>query len=232
VRQTTKVTILPRSEETSKVGRDELLRQTERVIVSAKPAARHHGFRATFGTLLIAHCALSQGIVPAPSQVSEIAGQAQNLIARLISTPLENDFKSQTGFNKEDSYVLQMKPVVPINLSNGWNLITRTIISVIQKYGTLVYNLFSVAGPSARSDANQMLMQRFVNYNLTHKWYLTSSPYVTANWEKRRNERWTVSVGGGVGNIVHLENLPVQVDGQLFRNVESPEGTTHWSARL
>jgi hypothetical protein len=234
------------------------------------------------------------------SQESE-AKQAQNPIARLISVPLENDFNPQTGPNKEDGYVLQMKPVVPLNLSRDWNLITRTIIPVIQTpdpvpgiqgaaglgdislslflspakagpviwgagpivsfptasddalgtkklsvgptvvvlrsqghwlYGTLVYNVFSVAGPAARSDVSQMLMQPFVNYNLRRRWYLTTSPYVTANWEKRRNERWTVPLGGGVGKIVHLEKLPVNVYAQLFRNVETPDGTTDWSARL
>jgi hypothetical protein len=66
------------------------------------------------------------------SQNSDIAKQAQNPIARLISVPFENDFNPNTGPNKEDSYVLQMKPVVPVSLSKDWNLITRTIIPVIQ----------------------------------------------------------------------------------------------------
>jgi hypothetical protein len=301
MRQTTKVTIPPQFEGESKVGTDESLSQIERVIVPRKPVARQHGFRATFGILLIALSVLSQGIVPAWSQESDIAKQAQNPIARLISVPLENDFNPQTGINKEDSYVLQMKPVVPFNLSKDWNLITRTIIPIVQTpdpasgvngesglgdinlslflspakagsiiwgagpiisfptasddilgtkklsvgpsvvalrsqghwlYGALVNNVFSVAGPSARSDVNQMLMQPFVNYNMRRGWYLTSSPILTADWEKRRNDRWTVPVGGGVGKIVHFENLPVNVYAQLFRNVESPDGTTHWSARL
>ena len=34
---------------------------------------------------------------------SDIAKQAQNPIARLISVPFENDFNPQTGANKEDS---------------------------------------------------------------------------------------------------------------------------------
>jgi len=53
---------------------------------------------------------------------STIAKQAQNPIARLISVPFENDFNPQTGIKKDDSYVLQMKPVVPFKLSNDWNL--------------------------------------------------------------------------------------------------------------
>jgi hypothetical protein len=36
------------------------------------------------------------------------------------------------GSIREDSYVLEMKPVVPFRLSNDWTLITRTIIPLIQ----------------------------------------------------------------------------------------------------
>ncbi len=211
------------------------------------------------------------GSSPTFAQNSDIAKQAQNPIARLISVPFENDFNPQTGIKKDDSYVLQMKPVVPFKLSNDWNLITRTIVPVIQVpdltahiggvsgigdvslslflsptkashiiwgvgpivsvptasenilgtkklsvgptavvlrsqghwlFGTLVNNVFSVAGPSARPDVNQMVMQPFVNYNFRHGWYLTSSPVVTADWEKQRAQRWLVPVGGGVGKIV------------------------------
>jgi hypothetical protein len=232
---------------------------------------------------------------------SDIAKQAQNPIASLISVPLENDFNPYTGVNKEDSYVLEMKPVIPIRLSNDWTLITRTIIPVIQVpdlapgvsgtsglgdiqeslflsptkagpviwgvgpvisiptatenilgtkklslgptvvvlriqghwlFGSLAQNLFSVAGPSGRPDVNQMLLQPFVNYNLPHKWYLTSSPIITSNWEVRPNERWVVPVGGGVGKIVHFGKLPVNIYTQFFRNVQRPDGTSSWSARF
>jgi len=99
-------------------------------------------------------------------------------------------------------------------------------------FGTLAQNLFSVAGPSSRPDVNQMLLQPFVNYNLRHGWYLTSSPIITANWEVKPDQRWTVPVGGGVGRIIHLGKQAVNVYTQLFRNAERPDGTTHWSARF
>lgn len=242
------------------------------------------------------------GSSPAFAQNSDIAKQAQNPIARLISVPFENDFNPQTGISKNDEYVLQVKPVVPLKLSNDWNLITRTVVPVIQVpdltprisgvsgigdvnlslflsparafhhiiwgagpivsfptasetilgtkklsvgptavvlksqghwlYGTLINNIFSVAGPSARADVNQMFMQPFVNYNFRHGWYLTSSPQVTADWEKQRAERWVVPVGGGVGKILRVGDLPVNMSTQFFSNVEHPQGTTNWSARL
>jgi hypothetical protein len=252
--------------------------------------------------ILIALTAVCLTVPRASAQeTSEIAKQAQNPIASLISVPIENDFNPQTGFKKDDNYVLELKPVIPVPLSNDWTLITRTIIPVIQEpdlapgvdgtsgvgdvqlslflspakagpviwgagpvisfptasqeilgtkkvsigptvvvlriqghwlFGTLVQNLSSVAGPTARPDVNQMLMQPFANYNLRHGWYLTSSPIITANWEVNSNERWLVPVGGGFGKIVHFGKLPVNIYTQFFRNVERPDGTTHWSARF
>ena len=263
---------------------------------------RSCGFRASHCFLFVAiGMSCFATMTSWAQESSSIAKQAQNPIANLISVPLENDFDPQTGYKREDSYVLEAKPVVPFRLSNDWNLITRTIIPIIQVpdltpnvsgvsglgdvelslflspakvgpviwgvgpaisfptatedilgtkklsvgpavvvlrsqghwlFGALVQNLFSVAGPSARPDVNQMLMQPFVNYNLWHGWYLVSSPIITANWEATPANTWTVPVGGGVGKIVHFGKLPINVYTQFFRNTSYPEGTTHWSARF
>jgi hypothetical protein len=270
----------------------------------ARESARPWRFLAlsTMYCVVLALAMLGANLQLACAQESpDIAKQAQNPIASMISVPLENDFNPQTGVNKEDSYVFEMKPVIPIRLSDDWTLITRTIIPVIQVpdlapgvsgtsglgdiqeslflsptkagpviwgagpvisfptatesilgtkklsvgptvvvlriqghwlFGSLVQNLFSVAGPSARKDVNQMLMQPFVNYNLPHKWYLTSSPIITANWEVRSSARWVVPVGGGVGKIVHFGKLPVNIYTQVFRNVQRPDGTSSWSVRF
>jgi hypothetical protein len=270
--------------------------------IEAKAPMRRIAIRGICGIILMSLIVLFADVQPTPAQeTSDIAKQAQNQIASLISVPLESDFNPHTGANKEDSYVFEMKPVVPFRLSNDWNLITRTIIPVIQVpdlapgvsgtgglgdvqeslflsptkagpviwgagpvisfptatdkilgtkklslgptvvvlrsqghwlFGSLVQNLFSVAGPSGRPDVNQMLLQPFVNYNLPHKWYLTSSPIITANWEAKSSERWVVPVGGGVGKIVHLGKQPVNVYSQFFRNVQRPDGTSSWSARF
>ncbi len=262
----------------------------------------HRDSWALFCNTLAAMIVLCGSVLPTWAQESsEMAKQAQNPIANLISVPVENDFNPQTGVNKEDSYILQFKPVIPFRLSQNWTLITRTIVPIIQEpnlaagvsgtsglgdvneslflspakagpviwgvgpiisfptatenilgtkklsvgptvvvlrsqghwlFGALANNLFSVAGPSARRDVNQMLAQPFVNYNLRHGWYLTSSPIITANWEATRDQRWTVPVGGGLGKIVRFGRQPVNVYTQFFRNVVRPDGTTSWSARL
>jgi hypothetical protein len=272
-----------------------------RILIESTPA-RQPRRRASLLAAMLAVTALCPAVLPVLAQESsEIAKQAQNPIASLISVPIENDFNPQTGIKKDDSYVLELKPVIPVRLSNDWTMITRTVIPVIQVpdlapgvdgtagvgdvqlslflspakagaviwgagpvisfptasqeilgtkkvsvgptvvvlrsqghwlFGTLVQNLFSVAGPAARPDVNQMLLQPFANYNLRHGWYLTSSPIITANWEVIPNQRWVVPVGGGVGKIVHFGKLPVNMYTQFFRNVERPDGTTHWSARF
>ena len=98
-------------------------------------------------------------------------------------------------------------------------------------YGALAQNLWSVEGPSERPDVNQFLMQPFLFYNLPHKWYLVSSPIMTANWEVDTG-RWMVPVGGGGGRLVHLGKIPVNVSTQFFGNAMYPNGTSRWSARF
>jgi hypothetical protein len=56
-----------------------------------------------------------------------LARASQNPVANLISLPLQNNFLFQ-----EDTgdllYNLNVQPVIPFNLNDDWNLITRTIV--------------------------------------------------------------------------------------------------------
>ena len=98
--------------------------------------------------------------------------------------------------------------------------------------GALVNNVWSVAGPSDRSDVSQMTLQYFVNYNLMKGWYLSSSPVVSANWQASRGNVWTVPFGGGVGRIMRLGLQPVNVSGQLYGNAAHPTAGSPWGMRL
>jgi hypothetical protein len=77
-----------------------------------------------------------------------------------------------------------------------------------------------------------MLLQYFVNYNLPRGWYLSSAPIVTANWKADGGDVWTVPVGGGIGKILRLGKLPVNVQSQIFYNAARPHGGADWTLRL
>jgi hypothetical protein len=62
-----------------------------------------------------------------------LAKQAQNPVAKLISVPFQNNFNFGVGPNNAVQYVLNVQPVIPITLSEDWNLITRTILPIINQ---------------------------------------------------------------------------------------------------
>ncbi len=220
-----------------------------------------------------------------------LAKAAQNPVAKLISVPLQNNFNFGVGPNDVMQYVLNIQPVIPITLSEDWNLITRTVMPIISQaspapgvpsaaglgdinpsfflspakagkliwgvgptftfptatdsllgagkwsagptvvaltmpgkwvLGALANNQWSYAGWGTRS-VNQMLLQYFINYNLPHGWYLTSSPIITADWEADNDNRWTIPFGGGVGKIQRLGKLPVNFQLGAYWNAETPK---------
>jgi hypothetical protein len=67
------------------------------------------------------------------ASAGDLAKATQNPVASLISVPIANVTDFNIGsFGRDRNTVLQFQPVVPIQLSENWNLITRTI-------GALVY---------------------------------------------------------------------------------------------
>ena len=76
---------------------------------------------------------------PAPAgaeeeeSATELAKKTQNPVADLISVPLQSDFNFNTGEKDATVYVLNVQPVIPIKLTHDWNLITRTIVPIINQ---------------------------------------------------------------------------------------------------
>jgi hypothetical protein len=62
-----------------------------------------------------------------------LAKAAQNPVAKLISVPFQNNFNFGIGPNEVTQWVLNVQPVIPITLSEDWNLITRTIMPIINQ---------------------------------------------------------------------------------------------------
>lgn len=67
------------------------------------------------------------------AQQKDLAKAAQNPVADLISLPFQNNTNFGLGPDDRVQNVLNVQPVVPFNLSENWNLITRTILPVIRQ---------------------------------------------------------------------------------------------------
>ncbi len=77
----------------------------------------------------------------------ELAKKTQNPVADLISVPLQNNFNFGAGFHHNKmTYALNVQPVIPISISENWNLITRTIMPIINQP-----SLFPTAGGTVHS---------------------------------------------------------------------------------
>lgn len=61
----------------------------------------------------------------------DLAKKTQNPVSDLISVPFQNNIDFNIGPNDRTRNILNIQPVVPINLTKNWNLITRTIAPVI-----------------------------------------------------------------------------------------------------
>jgi len=59
--------------------------------------------------------------------------QTQNPVANLISVPFQSNFNFGAGSKDEMVYILNVQPVIPIKLNEHWNLITRTIMPIINQ---------------------------------------------------------------------------------------------------
>ena len=236
-----------------------------------------------------------------PASEEELAKETQNPVSDLISVPFESNFNFGVGPNDDLQYILYVQPVVPFRLSEDWNLITRTIIPLIDQpelgpgvgdvfglgdiqlsqflspaksgaliwgigpivqfptatddalgsdkwsagptaaaltirgpwvAGALVNHLWSFAGDDDRADVNQTLIQPIVNYNLPGGWFLSSVPYITANWEKDGDDRWTVPIGIGVGKVHRFGTQPVSLQLTPYYNVVRPDDAAEWTLQF
>ena len=62
----------------------------------------------------------------------DLAKAAQNPIADMVSIPVQSNFNFDYGADRDKTQIVtNIQPVIPINLTKNWNLITRTIIPVI-----------------------------------------------------------------------------------------------------
>ena len=83
-------------------------------------------FSAT-AVLLAANGALAQS-------ADQLAKQLANPIASLTSVPLQFNYEREAGLDGDaDRVRLNVQPVIPSDLGNDWNLISRTILPIVSQ---------------------------------------------------------------------------------------------------
>jgi len=65
----------------------------------------------------------------------ELAREAQNPVANLISVPFQNNFNFGAGPDRKMIWIMNVQPVIPFSLNEDWNLITRTILPIVNRPG-------------------------------------------------------------------------------------------------
>ena len=67
------------------------------------------------------------------NETAELARAVQNPVADLISVPLQNNTNFNFGPRERTQNVLNIQPVIPVDLNEDWLMITRTIVPVVSQ---------------------------------------------------------------------------------------------------
>ena len=81
--------------------------------------------------LAVAAALFAAGPARAEMSAEELAKLAQNPVGNLISVPFQNNTNFNVGPLDGTQNILNIQPVIPIEVNNEWNIITRTIVPLI-----------------------------------------------------------------------------------------------------
>jgi hypothetical protein len=73
---------------------------------------------------------------PPDTETGDLVKAVQNPVASLISVPIQNNINPDIGPNGRVQNVLNIQPVIPISITENWNLIARIITPIISQPDT------------------------------------------------------------------------------------------------
>lgn len=120
--------------------------------------------------------------------------------------------------------------------SNRWGAGPGLIALTLQGpwvIGGVANNVWSFGGDGPNRYST-LTLQPLVSYNIPALpgTYLSFSPIVTAQWEARDGNVWTVPVGLALGQIFHLGRQPVNAQLGAYYNAIRPDDGPDWQIRF
>jgi hypothetical protein len=157
---------------------------------------------------------LASAPVRAELSAEELAKLAQNPVGNLISVPFQNNTNYNVGPLNGNQNILNIQPVIPIEISPEWNIITRTIVPVISQP--------KLSQDSERKNGiGDTAFTAFLSPAKPGHWIWGVGPIVqipTNTSEELGNKNWGV---GPSFVVLHLDHGSPWVYGVLLNNVWS-----------
>jgi hypothetical protein len=168
------------------------------------------------GVAGLAFAVLAVLAAPARAELSaeELAKLAQNPVGNLISLPFQNNTNLNFGPEKGTQNILNIQPVVPISVSDNWNVITRTIVPVI-------WNPSLGPNDSSTTGIGDTSLTAFLSPAKPGKWIWGAGPVLqipTNSDAELGNKNWGL---GPSFVVLHLDHQSPWVYGVLVNNVWS-----------
>ncbi|HEY1883398.1 MAG TPA: hypothetical protein VGG51_10210 [Candidatus Cybelea sp.] len=131
--------------------------------------------------------------------------------------------------------IFQFPTATPNTLGSGkWSAGPDVVALVMPGkwvLGSLVTQLWSVAGLPNRPSVNTFLVQPFVNYNLKDGWAISSAPILTSN-ANVPGTKWIVPLGGGVAKTFKDGDQLMQLTAVYYTNVIRPLAAPQTTLRI
>jgi len=90
--------------------------------------------------------------------------------------------------------------------------------------GAIITQQWSYAGKGSREDVSTTSLQYSAWYIHPSGWEVgLGTPTIKANWEADSDDRWTVPVGLGIGQLLKIPRMPVQINLEASYAVVHPD---------
>jgi hypothetical protein len=156
---------------------------------------------------------LGDGIIePGEDRTEELARAVQNPVASMISLPFQNNTNFNFGPRNKTQNVLNIQPVIPFQMTDKWNLITRTILPVVSQPAFF-------RGQDRKNGIGDTLFTAFFSPRDSGRWIWGAGPAIllpTSSDDRLGPGEW----GAGPAGVVLTMQGP-WVIGSLVSNVWS-----------